>query len=362
MAKGRNEQSPKKKEKTSDDIRQELAVVGQPSNEEIRQERILAVKRARAALVEAQAKLVETNPPSKSVFMGNLHLKISDKKIKSFFKDCGVKMDIHRVLERESKTFKGSVIINFSTLKNSARAVLKNGQVFSGRTVECSYAKPKIESVKRKKYKLIPDGCDTIYLANFSDDVDEVKIRHLFKDCGVINKVGIISKQYRRGQKSQKTKNAAFITFADPDKSLSIAKSYDNTDFLGSKIRIDYQKKKGRMAVKPDGCNTIFVGNLPGKKDVEDDKIKELFKDCGAIENFSWLGPKKNGKFQQGRSLFVRFADPGLALPIAIELNGHVFDGNKLTVGYAKHTRPTPSKAQKRKFDGNLKRKWGRTY
>jgi len=332
--KGGNKQSPKKKIKTGKSPKKKIETV-EKTNEDLRQERLLAVKQARAAIFEAKVKLSQSYPPDTKVYLGNLPYNVSDIEITEFFKDCGELLKLHRILGRKNK-FEGQVIIRFATLEISARAVLKNGEEFSGRVLVCGYPKPNYIKPKKKKSLKKPDGCESIFIANLSEDVDKGKIKHLLKDCGVIYKIQIVPQK--------KGKLAAWIRFADPDLALPIAMKYDGTDFLGRKIRVDYNKPRA----KPDGCNTVFVGDIPEDKDIDDDKIKELFKDCGAIQNISWMAPKK-----QKRSIFVRFADPDLALPIAIKLNNHNFHGNILTVGYAKPTRPKPTKSQnnKRKYD-----------
>lgn len=53
-------------------------------------------------------------------------------------------------------------------------------------------------------------------------------------------------------------------------------------------------KRKRELTEKPDGCVTCFVGRL--SDDVDDEKLKELFKDAGEISQIRYL--ERDGEFK----------------------------------------------------------------
>jgi len=128
---------------------------------------------------------------------------------------------------------------------------------------------------------------------------------------------------------------AVFIKFTDPDVALPIAMKMkeDATEILGNTLHIDYQKRLNLLSEKPVGCNSIYLGNVP--KDFANDTFKELFKDCGKIESLKWhQNTTKSGNASKLIGL-MKFADPDLALPIAVKLNNTEFHGNTLHIGYS---------------------------
>ena len=52
---------------------------------------------------------------------------------------------------------------------------------------------------------------------------------------------------------------------------------------------------EGGLAPNPDGIIKVFCGNL--SYDIDDDKIKEFFKDCGEVTFIRWLTDKETGNF-----------------------------------------------------------------
>jgi nucleolin len=74
----------------------------------------------------------------------------------------------------------------------------------------------------------------------------------------------------------------------------------------------------------------VFVGNLPWS--IDDDTIKEFFKDCGTISEIHWVMNKQTGKF--AGSGFLAFSSPEEAIA-AVALAGTEIDGRPVKLEHA---------------------------
>ena len=82
---------------------------------------------------------------------------------------------------------------------------------------------------------------------------------------------------------------------------------------------------------KPEGCNTVFVGNLPW--DVEEEQVRELFSTVGEIENVRFATLPEDGSFRGfGHVQFVNGDDTEAAVA---KLQGALINGKALRIDYA---------------------------
>jgi len=79
---------------------------------------------------------------------------------------------------------------------------------------------------------------------------------------------------------------------------------------------------------KPDGCDTIFVGNLSW--DIDDGTMKNFLSDCGEIANLRWV--EKEGTFTGAG--FIQFADSS-GVDKAIQKAGQNLMGRPIRMDYA---------------------------
>jgi len=294
---------------------------------------------SKAAVAAAKA---QSNPPTKKVFVGNLPTTITDKQLTKYFKECGKVVNIYRMSKKTvvrgqevKKSFSGKVIIGFETIEQAAIAVAKNGEDCFGQNIATNFVKPretkepdeKKRQSKKKKNNGKPAGCDTIYVGNIPSNTADGTVRDHFKECGVITRID--KSQSKRDNKNGN--RAVFIKFTDPDVALPIAMEMKEnaTEINGNTLGIEYQERSNLLRKKPDGCAEIFIWNVPPH--FCNGKFKELFKDCGKIEKLKW----KKIRNKRGLSGIMKFADPDLALPIAVKLNNTEFHGNTLHIGYS---------------------------
>jgi len=87
---------------------------------------------------------------------------------------------------------------------------------------------------------------------------------------------------------------------------------------------------RNSIGTKPEGCNTVFVGNLPW--DVEEDQVRELFSTVGEIANVRFA-TNPDGSFKGfGHVEYVDGNDTDKAVK---DLQGSVLNGKSLRVDYA---------------------------
>ena len=116
------------------------------------------------------------------------------------------------------------------------------------------------------------------------------------------------------------------------------------TEVLGREIKVDFAKGKSNagggaggnrevrpMQAKPEGCTTMFAGNL--NFNIDDDAMKEFFKGCGEVSSIRWLTDRDSGDFKGCG--FIEFSDPESALDKAAALNGSELMGRQIRLDFA---------------------------
>eukprot|EP01083_Nonionella_stella_P110929 324977_1 len=112
-------------------------------------------------------------------------------------------------------------------------------------------------------------------MGNLSFQIDEASLQEAMKECGTITNC-----KWLEHSDTGKFKGCGFITFSSPEEATK-AVAMSGTDVLGRPIKCDFSQGKpaGRgggggevrpMQPKPDGCNTLFAGNL--SFDIDDDQ------------------------------------------------------------------------------------------
>jgi len=184
-----------------------------------------------------------------------------------------------------------------------------------------------------------------LFLGNLSYDVDDDKAREFFKDCGELTDIFWMTD--RETGDFRGIGIVEFTTQENADKAIL----KNGVNFMGRDLRCNYARPKpggggggkggnrrGKgPGEKPEGCDTIFMGGV--SDDVTDEKVYELFKECGEINRIHWLTDKETGDFKGCG--FVQFGNPDVALPIAVKLHGANFCGRTLNIDYSK---PRPPK------------------
>src|SRR6185295_17893528 len=80
---------------------------------------------------------------------------------------------------------------------------------------------------------------------------------------------------------------------------------------------------------KPEGCDTVFVGNLPWS--IDEDAMRSVFGSCGEIVNVRFATSQEDGSFKGFGH--VQFAD-GASTDAAVALAGTEVQGRSIRVDY----------------------------
>jgi nucleolin len=175
------------------------------------------------------------------------------------------------------------------------------------------------------------------YVGNLSWSIDEAAIKEFFKDCGTITDV-----HWLEDKESGKFLGKGFITFENVEQARK-AYALKDQECMGRPIQVDYARPREGggggsrggggdrpLSEKPEGCTTVFLGNL--SFDIDDDAVKAFAKDCGNITSIRWLTHRDTGDFKGCG--FAEF-DSTEAVDKFVLLNGQKLMGRPIRIDYA---------------------------
>ncbi|KAJ2172564.1 nuclear localization sequence binding protein [Coemansia sp. RSA 551] len=84
-----------------------------------------------------------TNPPSKTLFMGNMSFHSTEDSIREAFSECGDVVSVRIVTDRETGRPKGFGYIEFETVEAATSAIAWNGTDLDGRNIRLDYSTPR---------------------------------------------------------------------------------------------------------------------------------------------------------------------------------------------------------------------------
>jgi len=180
--------------------------------------------------------------------------------------------------------------------------------------------------------------CEKIFAGNLSFDIDDDAAKEWFKECGAITDI-----HWLEDRDSGKFKGCGFITFESVEAAAK-AVAKNGEDCMGREIRLNYAKpraagggkggkgggKSRPLSEKPEGCTTVFAGNL--SFDIDDDKMREFASDCGEVKSIRWLTDRDSGDFKGCG--FIEFFD-GAGVDEFVKKNGSSLLGRDIRLDYA---------------------------
>uniref|UniRef100_A0A7S2G9K3 RRM domain-containing protein n=1 Tax=Octactis speculum TaxID=3111310 RepID=A0A7S2G9K3_9STRA len=184
-----------------------------------------------------------------------------------------------------------------------------------------------------------PTGTLEVFMGNLSFDIDDAGVQAAFESCGKVTNC-----KWLTDRESGKFRGCGFIAF-DSAEAAGKAVGMNGTEVLGRPVKVDFAKGKSdagggkggkggqtrEMQPKPDGCNTLFAGNL--SFDIDDDAVHAFFKDCGEISSIRWLTDRETGDFKGCG--FFEFSDPDASLDSAAKKNGESLLGRPVRLDFA---------------------------
>jgi nucleolin len=159
----------------------------------------------------------------------------------------------------------------------------------------------------------------------------EEEVTDFFKECGTITACELPLGDDGRAS------GTAFVTF-DDEAGATKALEHDNATFGERWLRIVMASEKPAArsyaadpSTKPEGCNTIFIGNLSWN--IEEESVREAFAECGAINTVRFATDRETGEFRGFGH--VEFEDGEASIDAAMALAGTEICGRPVRVDYA---------------------------
>ncbi|KAK9767498.1 Splicing factor, variant 2 [Basidiobolus ranarum] len=272
-------------------------------------------------------KLSKTRKDDFTVFISNLNPETDEVEIAEFFKDCGTVVDVRIVKDKDSIS-KGYAYIEFADEEQAQKAQAKDGQVLNGKEISAHVNPEKTADPK------------TIFVCNFSRNIEESAIQDLFKPFGEIEEIRMpLTKEGR-------SRCFAYVQFKHSE-SAEAAVSLDGQEFEPGKplsVAIsDPSKKKKPNPLHDDASpKTLFVANFPLKTTKEE--LQSLFQQYGNLQEVRIVSN------QAGKSKgcgFVEYQDENCARA-ALSLNDYNYNGRHIAVSIADPEKSLEKKKEKK--------------
>lgn len=217
--------------------------------------------------------------------------------------------------------------------------VVKKPEISGNFRISAPGMKPTYNTGGRKDFNKQPDGpvdenSTEVYVNGYPYETKEEDVRELFKDCGEI--VNITLPMF--DDNPDRCKGFGFIEFKTAD---AVTKALELTGTPMGKRSISVQRKLARagkaprnaparpVGACPDGCNTLFCGNL--SFDINDDNLKDFFKGF-EIQAIRYGEDRQTGQFKG--FAFVEFPDSEQTGKAA-QLNGQKLLGRPIRLDYS---------------------------
>ena len=173
-------------------------------------------------------------------------------------------------------------------------------------------------------------GAHKIYIKGLPWVTHDKELKDFFKVCGKITTVELPLDENGRSS------GTAYITFSKRSE-LEAALELDGQTWPGTERWLKIlessgaspRKSFGGPMEKPEGCDTVFVGNLPW--DVEEDQLRELFSSAGEIATVRFA-TDESGAFKGFGH--IQFYD-GSHTDAAVALAGSDVNGRAIRVDFA---------------------------
>jgi len=271
------------------------------------------------------------NGKTSTVFIKGIDINAFEKDISEFFSD------IEKPLAVRHKWFEdrpGIAFIQFSSPAVASKCVIdKNNEYIKDRYINTDWSEERKKAINTRgpRNAHLKDTTNRVWMGNLHREVEETNIIEYFAPIGILTDVYIIGRDETRPK-------IAYISFESNELASKAVDTLSGGSLLDYTVRLDWaeprtnsgggQQRKRELTVKPEGCLTCFVGRLADE--VDDDKLKELFKDAGEISQIRYL--ERDGEFKG--SAFIEFAETE-STDKAVALNGSSFLNRQIRVDFA---------------------------
>lgn len=270
-----------------------------------------------------------------NVFIKNLDKSIDNKALYDTFSAFGNILSC-KIVTDENSGSKGYGFVHFETEEAAKNAIEKvNGMLLNGKKVFVGRFMSRRERLdvlgdKAKKFT-------NVYIKNFPDTVDDVKLREIFEKYGVIVSAKVMTSDDGR------VKGFGFVSFEDHEAAAKAVDELNGSELDNKTVYVGRaQKKNERQAELKDkferlkierinryqGIN-LYVKNLDDG--IDDERLRKEFTQFGTITSARVMT-------EGGRSRgfgFVCFSSPEEATKAVTEMNGRILISKPLYVALA---------------------------
>ena len=217
--------------------------------------------------------------------------------------------------------------VNFRSVEDARKALTKDASELLGQSISIA---PRSQRVS---------NCRTVFMANLSFDATDEDIRNFVDPCGAVKAIFRVKYPGTDNFKGQ-----VFCEFETSDGVDKCMQQLHGELLLGRPVRVDYAKRNvtdsrprtqtwSPPSSKPEGCTSLFVGNVADDVDTED--IEELGEECGAdISKINWLHDRKTNTFKGCG--FVHFRNTESVDKFLVN-HGRTVKGRRLRLNFPKN-------------------------
>jgi polyadenylate-binding protein len=269
-----------------------------------------------------------------NVFIKNLDKNIDNKALYDTFSAFGNILSCKIVSDEQGS--RGYGFVHFETEEAARNAIEKvNGMLLNGKKVFVGRFMNRRERLEQMGEKI--KKFNNVYVKNFGDDFDDVKLRELFEQYGKI-----ISAKVMAGFDG-KCKGFGFVSFEDAESAEKAVQDLHNKEWGDKTLYVGRaQKRAERQAelkerfdrLKQERMNryqgvNLYVKNLDDN--IDDERLRIEFSQFGTITSAKVM-------VEGGRSKgfgFVCFSSPEEATKAVTEMNGRIVVSKPLYVALA---------------------------
>ena len=256
----------------------------------------------------------------------------NEEELKQRMKDANLDVDLYGKWEKKisarghGRTGKSAARKRRERMK---RAKLKRELEAQGKTPSKKKKKKNVElkdKSKKKSSLFVVNEKKTVYVSGLPHHVGVRKVKQYFKYCGAV--AFVYMPTFEDTGKSRGIAQVTFTRNASAQRAMELNGEYWGQRYLEI-TPYDGKQWKPTMA-KPEGCKTVYVGNLA--HEITDEIIQSVFSDCGKIQSIRWGTEKDTERFRGFGH--VSFEDTK-SVDKAVLLGGSICLGRPLKVDYA---------------------------
>lgn len=273
-----------------------------------------------------------------NIFIKNLDPHIDTKSIYDTFSMFGSILSCKIACDEEGKS-KGYGFIHFETEESAQKAIDKvNGMLLDNKVVFVGKFQPR--AARLREMGDAAHHFTNVYVKNFSDKLDDAKLRELFEKYGPIASCTVMKDH------EGKSRGFGFVSFEGPEDAEKAVQELDGYSIPDSELKLTvcraqkkaereaelsrvYEQLKAERLQRYQGVN-LYVKNLDDSVDSEE--LRRNFEQHGVITSAKVM-LDDNGR-SKGFG-FVCFEKPDDATKAVVEMNNRMLNGKPLYVALA---------------------------